>query len=124
MTTPAQITGSSQTRILASHPTARQAAAELLTAASEGKLVVSVLDVGGTVLYQQTNAGHARLTDDHVRLASVLTGGKYPLLRARTITPPIALGGRTAPRHPSPSSHRRGRGRTPEPRADLPAAGL
>jgi hypothetical protein len=37
-----------------------------------------VLDVGGTVLYQQTHAGHARLTDDHVRLASVLTGGKYP----------------------------------------------
>jgi len=44
------------------------------------------------VLYQQTHAGHARLTDDHVRLASVLTGGKYPLLRARRITPPIALG--------------------------------
>jgi hypothetical protein len=92
MTTPAQITGSSQTRILANHPTARQAAAELLTAASEGKLVVSVPDGGGTVLYQQTNAGHARLTDDHVRLASVLTGGKYPLLRARRITPPIPLG--------------------------------
>jgi hypothetical protein len=91
-TTPAQITGSSQTRILANHPTARQAAAELLTAASEGKLVISVPDVGGTVLYQQTNAGHARLTDDHVRLASVLTGGKYPLLRARKITPPITLG--------------------------------
>jgi hypothetical protein len=92
MTTPAQITGSGQTRVLANHPAARQAAAELLTAAGEGRLVVSVLDAGGAVLYQQTHAGHARLTDDHVRIASVLAGGKYPLLRARRITPPIPLG--------------------------------
>jgi hypothetical protein len=82
-----------QTRILANHPAARQAAAELLTAASEGKLVVSVLDTdGGAMLYQQTHAGHARLTDDHVRIASVLAGGKYPLVRARRITPPLPLG--------------------------------
>jgi hypothetical protein len=91
MTTPAQISGSGQTRVLANHPAARQAAAELLTAASEGKLVVSVLDAD-PVLYQQTHAGHARLTDDHVRIASVLAGGKYPLVRARRITPPIPLG--------------------------------
>jgi hypothetical protein len=81
------------TRILANHPAARQAAAELLTAASEGKLVVSVLDADdGAMLYQQTHAGHARLTDDHVRIASVLAGGKYPLSRARRITPPLPVG--------------------------------
>ena len=92
MTTPAQITGSGETWVLANHPAARQAAVELLTAASEGKLVVSLLDAGGAVLYQQTHAGHARLTDDQVRIASVLAGGKCPLLRARRITQPIVLG--------------------------------
>jgi hypothetical protein len=93
MTTPAQIISTDQTRVLANHPAARQAAVELLTAASEGKLVVSVLDAdGGAVLYEQTHAGHARLSDDHVRIASVLAGGKYPLLQARRITPPLPLG--------------------------------
>jgi len=93
MTSPDQITGASGTPILANNQAARQAAVELLTAAREEKLVVVTLpDTNGVAVYLRTPDGtYARLTDDHVRLAAVLAGGRLPLLGPRRIRTPIGL---------------------------------